>query len=261
MILNLLYKHTQLQDTFGVIMLSLVPNHGSMEPKVLNLKEMLEYYLEHQENVVRRRTQYDLNKAQERAHILEGLLKALDNIDEVIRIIRGSRNVQIAKQELIDRFELTDVQAQAIVDMRLRALTGLEREKLETEYAELMKKIDELRAILADRKLLLGVIKKEILIISDKYGDDRRTSIGYDEFDISMEDMIPKEDVVITMTKMGYIKRMTMDNFKSQNRGGKGIKGMQKLDEDYIQELFVTSTHNYIMFFTNTGRGYRLKAN
>ena len=226
----------------------------------MNLLDMLNYYLAHQEEVVTRRTKYELNKAEERAHILKGLLIALDHIDEVIKIIRGSKNVQIAKEELMKQFELSEVQAQAIVDMRLRALTGLEREKLETEYAELMKKIDELRAILADRKLLLGVIKKEILIISDKYGDDRRTSIGYDEFDISMEDMIPKEDVVITMTKMGYIKRMTMDNFKSQNRGGKGIKGMQKLDEDYIQELFVTSTHNYIMFFTNTGRVYRMKA-
>ena len=255
-ILNQLYKHTQLQDTFGVIMLALVNN----EPKIMNLLDMLNYYLAHQEEVVTRRTKYELNKAEERAHILKGLLIALDHIDEVIKIIRGSKNVQIAKEELMKQFELSEVQAQAIVDMRLRALTGLEREKLETEYAELMKKIDELRAILADRKLLLGVIKKEILIISDKYGDDRRTSIGYDEFDISMEDMIPKEDVVITMTKMGYIKRMTMDNFKSQNRGGKGIKGMQKLDEDYIQELFVTSTHNYIMFFTNTGRVYRMKA-
>ena len=259
-ILNLLYKHTQLQDTFGVIMLSLVPNHGSMEPKVLNLKEMLEYYLEHQENVVRRRTQYDLNKAQERAHILEGLLKALDNIDEVISIIRGSRNVQIAKQELIERFELTDVQAQAIVDMRLRALTGLEREKLEAEYAELMEKIRKLKAILADRNTLLRVIREEILAISEKYGDDRRTAIGFDAFDISMEDMIPRENTVITMTKLGYIKRMTRDNFKSQNRGGKGIKGMQTLDDDYIEELMMTTTHHYVMFFTNTGRVYRLKA-
>ena len=258
-ILNQLYKHTQLQDTFGVNMLCLVSTNGSLEPKVLNLLDMLKYYLKHQEEVVTRRTKYDLNKAQERAHILEGLLKALDNIDEVIRIIRSSANVQIAKQELMNRFELTEVQAQAIVDMRLRALTGLEREKLEAEYAELMKKIDELKAILADRKLLLAVIKKEILVISEKYGDDRRTSIGFDEFDITMEDMIPKQDVVITMTKLGYIKRMTVDTFKSQNRGGKGIKGMQKLDDDYIQELFMTSTHDYIMFFTNTGRVYRLK--
>ena len=259
-ILNLLYKHTQLQDTFGVIMLSLVPNHGSMEPKVLNLKEMLEYYLEHQENVVRRRTQYDLNKAQERAHILEGLLKALDNIDEVIRIIRGSRNVQIAKQELIDRFELTDVQAQAIVDMRLRALTGLEREKLEAEYAELMEKIRKFQAILADRKLLLRVIREEILAIAEKYGDDRKTSIGYDVYDISTEDLIPRENTVIAMTKLGYIKRMTVDNFRSQNRGGRGIKGMQTIEDDYIEELLMTTTHHYLMFFTNTGRVYRLKA-
>ena len=259
-ILNLLYKHTQLQDTFGVIMLSLVPNHGSMEPKVLNLKEMLEYYLEHQENVVRRRTQYDLNKAQERAHILEGLLKALDNIDEVISIIRGSRNVQIAKQELIDRFELTDVQAQAIVDMRLRALTGLEREKLEAEYAELMEKIRKFQAILADRKLLLRVIREEILAIAEKYGDDRKTSIGYDVYDISTEDLIPRENTVIAMTRLGYIKRMTVDNFRSQNRGGRGIKGMQTIEDDYIEELLMTTTHHYLMFFTNTGRVYRLKA-
>ena len=258
-ILNLLYKHTQLQDTFGVIMLSLVPNHGSMEPKVLNLKEMLEYYLEHQENVVRRRTQYDLNKAQERAHILEGLLKALDNIDEVIRIIRGSRNVQIAKQELIERFELTDVQAQAIVDMRLRALTGLEREKLEAEYAELMEKIRKFQAILADRKLLLRVIREEILAVAEKYGDDRKTSIGYDVYDISTEDLIPRENTVIAMTKLGYIKRMTVDNFRSQNRGGRGIKGMQTIEDDYIEELLMTTTHHYLMFFTNTGRCYRLK--
>ena len=258
-ILNLLYKHTQLQDTFGVIMLSLVPNHGNMEPKVLNLKEMLEDYLEHQENVVRRRTQYDLNKAQERAHILEGLLKALDNIDEVIRIIRGSRNVQIAKQELIDRFELTDVQAQAIVDMRLRALTGLEREKLEAEYAELMEKIRKFQAILADRKLLLRVIREEILAIAEKYGDDRKTSIGYDVYDISTEDLIPRENTVIAMTKLGYIKRMTVDNFRSQNRGGRGIKGMQTIEDDYIEELLMTTTHHYLMFFTNTGRVYRLK--
>ena len=255
-ILNQLYKHTQLQDTFGVIMLALINN----QPKVMNLLDMLTYYLKHQEDVVTRRTKYDLNKAQERAHILEGLLIALDNIDEVIKIIRGSQNVQIAKQELIKRFGLSEVQAQAIVDMRLRALTGLEREKIEAEYAELMKKIEEFKAILADKKLLLGVIKKEILVISEKYGDDRRTRIGYDEFDISMEDLIPRENVVITMTKLGYIKRMTMDTFKSQNRGGKGIKGMQTLEDDYIRELFVTTSHHYIMFFTNTGRVYRMKA-
>ena len=255
-ILNQLYKHTQLQDTFGVIMLALVNN----EPKVMNILDMLKYYLKHQEEVVTRRTKYDLNKAEERAHILQGLLIALDNIDEVIKIIRGSKNVQEAKAELISRFDLSEVQAQALVDMRLRALTGLEREKLEAEYAELMKKIEEYRAILADRKLLLGVIRKEILVISEKYGDERRTHIGYDEFDISMEDLIPRENVVITVTNMGYIKRMSMDTFKSQNRGGKGIKGMQTLEEDFIRELFVTTSHHYIMFFTNKGRVYRLKA-
>ena len=255
-ILNQLYKHTQLQDTFGVIMLALVNN----EPKVMNILDMLKYYLKHQEEVVTRRTKYDLNKAEERAHILQGLLIALDNIDEVIKIIRGSKNVQEAKAELISRFDLSEVQAQAIVDMRLRALTGLEREKLEAEYAELMKKIEEYRAILADRKLLLGVIRKEILVISEKYGDERRTHIGYDEFDSSMEDLIPRENVVITVTNMGYIKRMSMDTFKSQNRGGKGIKGMQTLEEDFIRELFVTTSHHYIMFFTNKGRVYRLKA-
>ena len=255
-ILNQLYKHTQLQDTFGVIMLALVNN----EPRVMNILDMLNHYLKHQEEVVTRRTKYELNKAEERAHILQGLLIALDNIDEVIKIIRGSKTVQIAKDELMARFDLSEVQSQAIVDMRLRALTGLEREKLEAEYAELMKKIGELKAILADRKLLLGVIKEEILIIAEKYGDDRRTSIGFDEFDISMEDLIPRENVVITMTKLGYIKRMTVDTFKSQNRGGKGIKGMQTLDDDYIEELFITSTHHYIMFFTNTGRVYRMKA-
>ena len=259
-VLNQLYKHTQLQDTFGVIMLCLVAVNGSLQPKVLTLPDMLKHYLAHQEDVVTRRTKYDLNKAQERAHILEGLLKALDNIDEVIRIIRGSRSVQVAKQELMDRFELTDVQAQAIVDMRLRALTGLEREKLEAEYAELMEKIRKLKAILADRNTLLRVIREEILAISEKYGDDRRTAIGFDAFDISMEDMIPRENTVITMTKLGYIKRMTVDNFRSQNRGGRGIKGMQTLDDDYIEELMMTTTHHYVMFFTNTGRVYRLKA-
>ena len=259
-VLNQLYKHTQLQDTFGVIMLCLVAVNGSLQPKVLTLPEMLKYYLAHQEDVVTRRTKYDLNKAQERAHILEGLLKALDNIDEVIRIIRSSRSVQVAKQELMDRFELTDVQAQAIVDMRLRALTGLEREKLEAEYADLMEKIRKLKAILADRNTLLRVIREEILAISEKYGDDRRTAIGFDAYDISMEDMIPRENTVITMTKLGYIKRMTVDNFRSQNRGGRGIKGMQTLDDDYIEELMMTTTHHYVMFFTNTGRVYRLKA-
>ena len=255
-LLNQLYKHTQLQDTFGVIMLALVDN----QPKILNLLDMLTYYLKHQEDVVTRRTKYDLNKAEERAHILEGLLIALDNIDEVINIIRGSQNTQEAKDKLIERFGLTDVQAQAIVDMRLRALTGLEREKLEAEYKELMEKIAELKAILADEKKLLGVIKEEITLISDKYGDDRRTAIGFDEFDISMEDLIPKENTVIAMTHLGYIKRMTVDNFRSQHRGGKGIKGMQTIDEDYIEDLMMATTHHYIMFFTNTGKVYRLKA-
>ena len=254
-ILNTLYKHTSMQETFGANMLALVNG----QPKILSLRDMVYYYLEHQKDVVTRRTRFDLNKALARAHILEGLLKALDNIDEVIRIIRGSRNVQIAKQELIDRFELTDVQAQAIVDMRLRALTGLEREKLEAEYAELMEKIRKFQAILADRKLLLRVIREEILAIAEKYGDDRKTSIGYDVYDISTEDLIPRENTVIAMTKLGYIKRMTVDNFRSQNRGGRGIKGMQTIEDDYIEELLMTTTHHYLMFFTNTGRVYRLK--
>ena len=255
-VLNLLYKHTQLQDTFGVIMLALVDN----QPKVLNLYEMLNYYLIHQEEVVTRRTKYDLNKAEERAHILQGLLTALDNIDEVINIIRSSKNTQEAKDRLMERFSLTDVQAQAIVDMRLRALTGLEREKLENEYAELMERITELKAILADKKKLLGVIREEILLIADKYGDDRRTSIGFDEYDISMEDLIPVTNTVITMTKLGYIKRMSLDNFRAQNRGGKGIKGMETIDDDYFEELLMTTSHHYLMFFTNTGRVYRMKA-
>ena len=255
-ILNQLFKHTQLQDTFGVNMLALVNN----EPVVMNLLQMLQHYLKHQEEVVTRRTKYDLNKAEERAHILKGLLIALDNIDEVIKIIRGSESAALAKERLIERFGLDDVQAQAIIDMRLRALTGLEREKLENEYAELQKRIAEYKAILADRKLLLGVIKKEITAIRDKYGDERRTSIGFDEFDISMEDMIPVENTVIAMTHLGYIKRMTSDNFRSQNRGGKGIKGMQTIEEDYIENISMATTHHYLMFFTNKGRVYRMKA-
>ena len=254
-ILNQLYKHTQLQDTFGVIMLALVNN----EPRVLNLLEMLQYYLAHQEDVVTRRTKYELNKAEERAHILQGLLIALDKIDRVIQIIRGSQTVQIAKASLIEEFALDDVQAQAIVDMRLRTLTGLERDKIEKEYEDLMARIDYLKGILADEKKLLGVIREEIMLISDKYGDDRRTKIGYDEFDLSMEDLIPVSDSVITMTHLGYIKRMTVDNFRSQNRGGKGIKGMQTLDEDFIEEIFMTTPHHYLMFFTNFGRAYRMK--
>ena len=255
-ILNQLYKHTQLQDTFGVIMLALINN----QPKVMNLLDMLTYYLKHQEDVVTRRTKYDLNKAEERDHILQGLLKALDFIDEVITIIRGSQNAQIAKERLMERFELSDVQAQAIVDMRLRALTGLEREKLENEHQDLVAKIAELKAILADEKLLLGVIKTEMSAIAEKYGDDRRSKIGYDELDISMEDLIPRENTIIAMTSLGYIKRMTVDNFKAQNRGGRGIKGMQTIDEDFIEDLLMTTNHHYIMFFTNTGRCYRIKA-
>ena len=255
-ILNQLYKHTQLQDTFGVIMLALV----NQEPKIMNLLDMLKYYIRHQEDVVTRRTKYDLNKAEERDHILQGLLKALDFIDEVISIIRSSRNAQIATERLMERFELSEAQATAIVNMRLRALTGLEREKLEAEHDELQKKIQELKTILADRKLLLGVIKTEITEIAEKYGDDRRSKIGYDESDISLEDMIPNENTVIALTNLGYIKRMTVDNFKAQNRGGKGIKGMQTIDEDYIEDLLMTTTHHYLNFFTSLGRVYRLKA-
>lgn len=255
-ILNQLYKHTQLQDTFGVIMLALVNN----EPRVMNLLDMLMYYLAHQEEVVTRRTKYDLNRAEERDHILQGLLKALDFIDEVISIIRSSQNTQAAKERLMERFELTEVQAQAIVDMRLRALTGLEREKLENEHKELQIRIGELKAILADEKLLLGVIREEIITIADKFGDERRSQIGFDEFDISMEDLIPRDNTVIAMTSLGYIKRMTVDNFKSQNRGGKGIKGMQTIEDDYIEDLLMTTTHHYLNFFTSAGRVYRLKA-
>ncbi len=255
-VLNKLYKHTQLQDSYGMIMLALVNN----EPKVMNLLDMLTYYLKHQEDVVTRRTKYDLNKAEERDHILQGLLIALDHIDEVIQIMRSSKNTQEAKDRLMERFGLSDAQAQAIADMRLRQLTGLEREKIENEHQELVKKIAELKAILADRKLLLGVIRTEIMEISDRFGDDRRSQIGFDESDISMEDMIPNENTVIAMTSLGYIKRMTVDNFHSQNRGGKGIKGMQTIEDDYIEDLLMTSTHNYLMFFTNLGRVYRLKA-
>ena len=255
-ILNQLYKHTQLQDTFGVIMLALVNN----EPRVLSLPEMLNYYLDHQKDVVTRRTQYDLNKAQERAHILEGLLIALDNIDEVIRIIRGSKTTNEAKENLISRFGLDDVQAQAIVDMRLRALTGLEREKLEQEYSEIEGRIAEYKEILSNPKKLLGVIREEILVIKDKYADDRRTSIGIDDEEITDEDLIPNEATIIAKTKLGYIKRMTVDNFKSQNRGGKGIKGMQTIDEDYLTDIVMTTTHHIVLFFTNKGRVYSLKA-
>ena len=254
-VLNQLMKHTQLQDTFGVIMLALVNN----EPKVLNLLDMLKYYLQHQEDVVTRRTQFDLNKAQERAHILQGLLIALDHIDRVIQIIRGSKNVQLAKASLMEEFSLSDAQAQAIVDMRLKALTGLEREKLEAEYQELLDRINELKSILADRNKLLQVIKEEILIIREKYGDDRRTRIGFSEEELTDEDLIADEDVVLVRTRLGYIKRMSIDNFKAQNRGGKGIKGMQTIEEDYIEDLLMTTTHRHILFFTSKGRVYRLK--
>ena len=255
-VLKKLYKHTQLQDSYGMIMLALVNN----EPKIMNLLDMLKYYLKHQEDVVTRRTKYDLNKAEERDHILQGLLIALDFIDEVIQIMRSSKNTQEAKERLMERFGLTEIQAQAIADMRLRQLTGLEREKIENEHQELVAKIAELKAILADEKLLLGVIREEIMEVSDRFGDDRRSQIGYDESDISMEDLIPNENTVITMTSLGYIKRMTVDNFHSQNRGGKGIKGMQTIEDDYIEDLLMTSTHNYLMFFTNMGRVYRMKA-
>ena len=255
-VLNQLYKHTQLQDTFGVIMLALVNN----EPKVLNLLDMLNVYLKHQEEVVTRRTKYDLNKAEERDHILQGLLIALDAIDEVISIIRGSANVALAKEKLIARFGLTEAQAQAIVDMRLRALTGLERDKLENEHAELLEKIAYYKEILSDEKKLLGVIKEEITLIADKFGDDRRSKIGFDDSDFTDEDMIEQEDIVIAMTNLGYIKRMTVDNFRAQNRGGRGIKGMQTIEDDFMTDLLMTTTHHYMMFFTNKGRVYRIKA-
>ncbi len=254
-ILNKLYKHTQMQDTFGVIMLALVNN----QPKVLNILDMLKYYLAHQEEVVTRRTRYDLNKAEERAHILSGLLRALDHIDEIIRIIRASANTQEAKENLIKAYEFSEAQAQAIVDMRLRALTGLERGRLQSEFDELQVKIREYKEILSDRKILLNVIRNELSAIAEKYGDERRTKIGYDILDITTEDMIPRENTVIAMTRKGYIKRMTIDNFRSQNRGGRGIKGMQTIENDYIDELLMTNTHNYMMFFTNTGRVYRIK--
>lgn len=254
-ILNQLYKHTQLQDSFGVIMLALVNG----EPKVLNLLQMLDEYLKHQKDVVTRRTKFELNKAEERAHIIKGLLIALDNIDEVIKIIRGSRTTADAKNNLIERFGLSDAQSQAIVDMRLRQLTGLAREDLEAEYAELMAKIDYLKSILADENKLLTVIKEEMEIVRDKFGDERRTKIGINVGDLSDEDLIPEEDTVVAMTNLGYIKRMTVDNFKSQNRGGKGIKGMQTIDNDFMKDMFMVSTHDYILFLTNTGRIYKLK--
>ena len=260
-VLNQLYKHTQMQDTFGANMLAVVPNKdGVLEPKVLNLQQMLTYYLKHQEEVVTRRTQFDLKKAEERAHIVKGLLIALDNIDEVIKIIRGSQSTAEAKEKLQERFDLDEIQSNAIVEMRLRALTGLEREKLEAEFAELQKKIAEFKAILADKNLLLGVIKTEIIAIRDKFGDERKSSIGFDVYDIDIEDLIPVENCVLAMTHKGYIKRMTPDNFRSQHRGGKGIKGMQTIEDDYIEDLLMATTHHYVMFFTNTGRCFRIKA-
>ena len=255
-VLNRLFKHTQMQDTFGITMLALVNN----EPKVMNLLEMLMHYLRHQEDVVTRRTRYDLNKAEERDHILQGLLIALDNIDEVVKIIRESPNVAAAKASLIERFGLDDVQAQAIVDMRLRALTGLEREKLEKEHQELLARIAELKAILADHNKLLLVIKDEISVIAEKFGDDRRSKIDQNFAEIATEDLIPNVNTVIAMTSLGYIKRMTVDNFKVQNRGGRGIKGVQKIDNDYIEDLLMTRTHDMIMFFTSLGRVYSMKA-
>ncbi|MBQ4425006.1 MAG: DNA gyrase subunit A [Lachnospiraceae bacterium] len=255
LVLNQIYKHTELLTTYGVIMLALVNG----VPKVLNLEQVLHAYLDHQEEVVTRRTKYDLNKAEERAHIIEGLLIALDNIDEVIKIVRGARTVQLAKDGLIARFGLSDAQAQAIVDMRLRVLTGLEREKLENEYADLMERIEEYRAILADENKLLGVIKEELLITAEKFGDERRTRIGADVGELTDEDTIPDVPTIIAMTSLGYIKRMSISNFRAQNRGGRGITGMKTLEEDYIEELFMTTTHHYIMFFTNKGKTYRLK--
>ena len=254
-VLNQLMKHTQLQDTFGVIMLALVGG----EPRILNIHDMLYYYLQHQEEVVTRRTRYDLSKAQERAHILEGLLIALDHIDRVIEIIRGSANVAAAKASLIEEFGLSDAQSQAIVDMRLRALTGLERNRLENEYKELEERIAYLQSILGDVKVLLGVIRDELLTIKDKYGDDRKTAIELAEDEFNAEDLIPNEAAVIAMTKLGYIKRMSPDHFKAQNRGGKGIKGMNILDEDYIADLITINNHDYVLFFTNLGRVYQLK--
>ena len=254
-VLNQLMKHTQLQDTFGVIMLALVGG----EPRILNIHDMLYYYLQHQEEVVTRRTRYDLSKAQERAHILEGLLIALDHIDRVIEIIRGSANVVAAKASLIEEFGLSDAQSQAIVDMRLRALTGLERNRLENEYKELEERIAYLQSILGDEKVLLGVIRDELLTIKAKYGDDRKTAIELAEDEFNAEDLIPNEAAVIAMTKLGYIKRMSPDHFKAQNRGGKGIKGMNILDEDYIADLITINNHDYVLFFTNLGRVYQLK--
>jgi len=253
-ILNQLYKHTQLQETFGVIMLCIVNG----EPKILNLLQILEEFLGHQVNVVRRRTEYDLQKCEDRAHILEGLLKALDHIDEIVAIIRAAKNVDEAKQNLISRFGFSDVQAQAIVDMRLRALTGLERERLENEYNDLLAKIAYYKEILGNENKLLSVIQEELDTIAEKYGDDRKTEFTFDK-DFQAEDFISDDDVVITSTSLGYIKRMSPEHFHQQNRGGKGIKGMQTIENDYIEDLFMTTNHHYVMFFTNQGRIFRIK--
>lgn len=255
-VLNKLYKHSQMEDTFSIIMLALVNG----EPKVLNLKQVLYHYVQHQKDVVTRRTQFDLNKAEARAHILEGLRIALDNLDEVIKLIRGSKTTQEAKEGLINRFNLSDLQAQAILDMRLQRLTGLERDKIEAEYAELLKKINRLREILSDERLLMNVIKQELTIIKENYSDDRRTEIKHAEGEIDMRDLIENEEVAVTLTHFGYIKRMPIDTYKSQNRGGRGISALTTREEDFIKELITTHTHSRLLFFTNKGRVYRLNA-
>lgn len=255
-VLNKLYKHSQMEDTFSIIMLALVNG----EPKVLNLKQVLYHYVQHQKDVVTRRTQFDLNKAEARAHILEGLRIALDNLDEVIKLIRASKTTQEAKEGLINRFNLSDLQAQAILDMKLQRLTGLERDKIEAEYAELLKKINRLREILSDERLLMNVIKQELTIIKENYSDDRRTEIKHAEGEIDMRDLIENEEVAVTLTHFGYIKRMPIDTYKSQNRGGRGISALTTREEDFIKELITTHTHSRLLFFTNKGRVYRLNA-
>ena len=254
-ILNQLYKHTQMQDTFGVIMLALVDG----EPKVLNLREMLSHYLTFQEEVVTRRTQYDLDRAKERLHILEGLIIALDNIDEVVEIIKKSPSSPIAKERLCERFGLSEKQAQAILDMRLARLTGLERDKIMDEHGELVKTVAHYEAILADEGLLLGIIKEEILEVRRRYADSRRTEITLATDDIDLDDIIQEEDMAVTLTHLGYCKRIALDTYRAQNRGGKGIMGQTTREEDFVEHLFVTSTHSHIMFFTNTGRAFKLK--
>lgn len=260
-VLNQLYKNTQLQDTFSANMLAVVQNdEGKFEPKVINIKQALEYYLRHQKEVITRRTRFDLEKAEARAHILEGLRIAIDNLEEVIKIIRSSRTEAIAKQGLSERFGLSDRQTQAIVDMRLGRLTGLERDKLEAEYNDIIAKIQYYRSVLADDTLLFNIIKEELQAINGKYGDDRRSEIIPDEDDIDIEDLIEEEESVITLTHFGYIKRLPADTYKSQRRGGKGITALSTREEDFVENLFITSTHHYILFFTNKGRVYRLKA-